>query len=93
MSGCAVMEQSVEEVTERPLPATPVIATCSDSTKVFNAKSAIQRSPEYILSSFVVVKDGKFCLEISKEEREELGISEKAYNAYLKQLTKVNLTR
>ena len=90
LSGCAIMEQSIDEATERPLPLKPIFASGPDSVTVFKAKSAIQRSPEHLLAAYVVVKDGKYNLSITKEEREMLGISEKDYQKYLNYLSRIN---
>lgn len=89
--GCAIIEQSIDEAPEKPLPAKPVLYSSVDSIAVFKAKSAIQRSPEYILSAYVVVKDGACHLDISKEEREMLGISEMDYQKFLKELSCISL--
>lgn len=90
ISGCAIMEQSFVEATERPLPQKPVFDSSPDSVTVFKAKSAIQRSPEHILASYVVVKDGTYHLDITKKEMVLLGISEKDYQKFLNKLSRIN---
>ena len=89
ISSCSIMEESIHEVVERPLPTSPMVASSLDSTQVFKVKSTIQRSPEYLLSAYVIIKDGKLQLDISKEERKELGITENEYTDYLKKLSKI----
>lgn len=84
---CAIMEQSIEDSKERLLPANPVFYSASDSVKLFNAKSAIQRSPEHLLSSYVVVEDGVFHLDITKEEMDSIGVSDKDYQKFLKTMS------
>ena len=81
---CAILELSIEDSPESPLPATPVFYSASDSIKIFNAKSAIQRSPEHLLSSYVVVKEGTYYLDITKEEMDSIGVSDQDYNKFLR---------
>jgi hypothetical protein len=90
ISGCAIMEQSIDETTERLLPQKPELVSNPDSVTVFKAKSAIQRSPEHILASYVVVKDRTYHLDITKKEMELLGISEKDYQKFLNKLSRIN---
>ena len=90
LAGCAIAEQDVVLPEEKTVSANPVFASPSDSVKVFNAKSAMQRSPEYILSSAIVFKDGKFQIDMTLEEILESGISEKEYKAYQQKLDKLN---
>lgn len=92
-SGCSVMEQSMDDVKERPLPTNPSMATLNDSTRVLRAKSAIQRSSEYLLSSYVFYKNGEYVLDISEKEREELGISDKEYDFFKKKISHLNSSR
>ena len=68
----------------------PVLASPVDSLKVNEAKSSIQCSPEYILASFTIYKDGLFTVEITEEELNMLGVSEKSYQDYLKGLSLMN---
>lgn len=89
--GCAVIKEQVpDEVIERPLPVKPLMASTQDSTALFNAKSAIQRSPAGILSTYVVITDGEYHLSISNAELDELGISEEAYRQYVEKLSGIN---
>lgn len=81
------------DVKDRPLQANPSMATLDDSTRVLKAKSALQRSPEYLLSGYVFFKNGEYILEISKEEREELGVSDTEYSLYKKKLSHLNPIR
>lgn len=90
VAGCAIAEQDFVMPEEKAIAVNPVFASPTDSVKVFNAKSAIQRSPEYILSSSIVFKDGRFQLDMTPEEIIESGISEKVYKAYQQKLEKLN---
>ena len=91
LSGCAIIEMSPESKSEKVVAPYPVLASSADSSKVFNAKSAIQRSPEYILSSFTVFKDGKFTVEVSTEELKELGVSYADYLSYKERVSSVKV--
>lgn len=91
--GCSVIEQSMDDMVERPLPANPSMATLEDSTRVLRAKSAIQSSSEYLLSGYVFYKNGEYVLDISEKEREELGISGKEYDFFKKKLSHLNSSR
>lgn len=86
---CSIMEEGTYEVTEQRLPTSPIFASSLDSTQVFKVKSTIQCSPVYLLSAYVIIKDGKYTLDITKEERIELGILERDYTAYLKRLSRI----
>lgn len=92
LAGCAIAEQDVVLPEEKTVSANPVFASPSDSVKVFNAKSAMQRSPEYILSSAIVFKDGKFQIDMTMDEILESGISEKEYEAYQQKIDILNNT-
>lgn len=87
---CAIMEQSIEESPEKNLPRKPEIASTADSVQVFKAKSAIQRSSEYLLAGYTVYKNGKFYCEISPEELKVIGIIEADYKKYVKHLARLN---
>lgn len=52
----------------------------------------MQRSPEYILSSAIVFKDGKFQIDMTMDEILESGISEKEYEAYQQKIDILNNT-
>lgn len=89
-SGCAVIKEQVpEDVTERRVPDKPQVASILDTTVLFKSKSAIQRSPDHILSTYVEIRDGDYHLTISKEELAELGISDAAYRLYVEKLSGV----
>ena len=89
-ASCAMAEKDIELQEKREMATMPVFASTTDSLKVFNAISSMQRSPEYIFSACTVFEDGVFKLVMSEEELRESGISVKDYKAYLQKLDKLN---
>lgn len=87
--GCVTMERGVEALEIKAPASGPVLAPAADSLMMFKAKSAIQRSPEYLFSSFVVIDDKGYSLSISNEELAELRISEKDYQRYIEKLSNI----
>lgn len=89
-AACSVMEQNIEVANDRPLPSLPTIANTTNSSTVFNAISAIQRSKERTLSAFVSYKNGIYVLEIPEWELKELGIQEEECLNYRKLVVSLN---
>lgn len=89
---CSLQENDIDTSSDtfNEVNTNPIVASSVDSLKMNEAKSSIQCSPEYILASFTVYEDGKFSVEITEEELNMLGVSEKSYQDFIKGLSLMN---
>ena len=86
---CASIKEADLQTAEKSLPE-PSLISISDSVRIRQIKSAIQSSPEALLSNSIAYEDGLWSLSLSREGADSLGVPENLYQHYLEKLESLN---